>query len=240
MKIRLAILTALILTTGCVRKDDLTLPVRINFKIGIETVNSAADNYLDFAECSIGIQRIDFEGNREAGVPVCFMTDPALDLHTLSFNHQPVTISKFDIPQGIYNSMQWDISMKCIDTEGLINDRGESYPCIGIIFKGNYTTLSGSVIPLIFAIDRPELFRVMSYAPNGDQMITLTVGREYEAVVYFAPDRAFSAISRNSLETAVTSEGVQSPEIVISSSMNQDLYQILLYRIFLSASVVVK
>jgi hypothetical protein len=239
-KLKVAIVILLLTFTGCSEKNDLTLPVRVSFKIGISHEELLSAQYLDFSECQIGIQRIRFEGKREAGGDVFFETDPAMNLQALSFTEQPATISVFDIPQGIYNIMRWDISMKCIDTEGLIDDRDESYPCIGIIITGNYKSLDGSVIPFIFAIDRPELFSVMSFDPDGNSSIVLSVNKEYEAIVYFAPEKAFSAISRTSFEEAEISDNIMQPMIIISSSMNVDLYQILLYRIFLSASVVVK
>jgi hypothetical protein len=239
-KIRPVILILMLGLTGCSKKDELTLPVRVYFKIGISQSNSLSNEYLNFSECQIGIRRIRFEGKREAGGDVFFETDPAMNLQTLSFTEQPAIISIFDIPQGIYNIMKWDISLKCIDTEGLIDDRDESYPCIGIIITGNYKSLDGAVIPFIFAIDRPELFSVMSFDPSGNSSIVLSVDKEYEAVVYFAPEKAFSAISRESFEEAEISGDLMQPKIIISSSMNVDLYQILLYRIFLSASVVVK
>jgi hypothetical protein len=136
--------------------------------------------------------------------------------------------------------MKWDISMKCIETEGLIGDRDESYPCIGIVISGNYKSSDGSVIPFIFAIDEPEQFSVISSDPDGNSRIVLSVKKEYEATVYFAPERAFSAISRESFEEAEISGYGEHPNIIISSSSNQDMYEILLYRIFLSASVIVK
>jgi hypothetical protein len=223
-----------------VKKDDFTLPVKVSLKIGISPDKSFYSSYLDFTGCRVGIQNIAFEGKRETGGNVHFVTDPEMNLQTLSFNEKPAVISTFDIPQGVYYNMQWDIAFKCIDTGGLIPDRDESYPCIGIITTGNYKSLSGAVIPFVFAIDKPEMFRVRSFDPTGDPVIVLSVDKEYEAVVYFAPEKAFSEISRQSLEEAQTTGDLFNPVIIISSSMNIELYQILLYHMFLSASIVVK
>jgi len=238
-KIKLVILALIIFTTGCIRKDDLTLPVKVHFKIGISSDNFLNIEYLAFTECQIGIQGIQFEGKREAGTDIFFETDSKMDLQTISFL-QPVSISTFDVPQGIYTYMKWDIIMKCIDTEGLIGDRNEYDPCIGIIISGIYKSLEGSEIPFIFAIDEPELFSVRSYDPDNNSKIVLSVRKEYEATVLFDPGKAFSTITRESLENAEPSGDGENLVIIISSSKNQDLYEILLYRIFQSAKVVVK
>lgn len=239
-KLKLVVIILVLATAGCIKKDDFTLPVKVSFKIGISPDESFYLDYIDFTGCRIGIQKIGFKGNRELGGNVHFETDPAMNLQTLSCNEQPATISTFDIPQGVYYFMQWDITVKCIDTGGLIDDRDESYPCIGILLIGNYMSLSGSVIPFIFAIDKPEMFRVQSYDPTGEPVIVLSVDKEYEAVVYFAPEKAFTAINRQSLEEAEISGDISNPKIIISSSMNVELYQIMLSGIFLSSSVVMK
>jgi len=231
----------LILTiAGCVKKDDFTLPVKVSLKIGISPDRSFYSDYLYFTGCQVGIQRIEFEGKRETGGNVHFVTDPEMNLQTLSFTEQPAIISTFDIPQGVYYNMLWEIAFKCIDTGGLIPDRDESYPCFGIMTTGNYMSLSGAVIPFIFVIDKPEMFRVRSYDPSGDPVIALSVDKEYEAIVYFDPEKAFSEINRQSLEEAQTTGDLLNPAIIISSSMNAELYQILLYHMFFSASIVVK
>jgi hypothetical protein len=102
-KIKVASVILILFMAGCREKDDLTLPVKVYFKIGISPENSLNTEYLHFTDCKIGIQRIQFEGKREAGTDIFFETDPNMNLQTLSFAQQPLTISVFNIPQGIYN-----------------------------------------------------------------------------------------------------------------------------------------
>jgi hypothetical protein len=239
-RINLVGVILLILISGCTKKDDLTLPVKVHFKIGISQNNSLINEYLDFSDCRIGIQNIKFEGKREIGTDIYFETDPEIYFQSISLAQDPTQICTFDIPQGVYNSMKWDLSMICLETDELAEDQDVSWPCVGIIISGYYTYLNGSVIPFIFAIDAPEQFRVISHDPEGNSSITLSVNKEYEAIVYFAPAKAFGAISRESFETAKISGDSLNPVIIISSSENTSLYEILIYRIFLSASVLVK
>jgi|WetSurSiteA1Bulk_404760.scaffolds.fasta_scaffold00804_9 hypothetical protein len=238
-KINLVIIILILFISGCTEKDELTLPVGISLKIAISIDNSLNTEYLDFTNCQIGIQSVRFEGQREAGGDVFFESDFKQNFQTISFL-QPIVISDFDIPQGVYNYMKWDISMKCLDTDGLIDPRDESHPCIGIVFSGEYETLDGSVIPFILAIDEPEKFTVIACDPDDNPTIVLSVNKRYEATVLFAPEKAFSSISRESFEEAEISVVNYNPKIVISSTENEDLYMILLYRIFQFAKVVIK
>lgn len=226
----------ILITSGC-KKDELTLPVKVYFKIGISHETSI--DYLDFKECQIGIHNIIFEGKREAGGDIFFETDYKVNLPTLSFL-QPAIISDFDIPQGIYNYMKWNISLKCIDTGGLIEPRDENLPCIGVVISGEYTSLTGSVIPFIFALDQPEKLSVQAYPPLDKPHIVLSVDKEYEATILFDLGKTFNPISRESFEKAEMTGDIGNQKIIISSLNNKSLYQILSYRIFQSAEAIVK
>lgn len=229
----------LLFIAGCREKDDLTLPVRVNLKIGIDVDGIADYEYLSFTKCQIGINSIQFEGTRESGSDVYFNTGPDMDLQTLTFL-RPIIISSFDIPQGIYNYMKWDISVKCIDTEGLIKDRDESYPCIGIIIQGNYEASDGTIVPFILAIDKPDKFSIIASNADNNSTIVISVNKEYEAIVILNAVDAFRSISRESLEKAISLDDSGHPEIVISSSENENLYSVLTNSIFQSAKLIVK
>jgi hypothetical protein len=238
-KRKLLSLILVLFIAGCIDKDELTLPVKVYFKVGISSDISLKTKYLNLFECRVGIQSIQFEGKREAGGDIFFETVSTLNMQTLSFL-QPIIISDFDIPQGIYNSMKWDISMKCIDTEGLIDDNDEESSCIVILISGDYTYMDGSVIPFIFAISEPVQFSVLAYNLYGDSEIALSVNKEYEATVLITPENAFNSIPRQSFEKAGISGEIGYTKIIISSSNNEDLYEFILNRIFQSAKVIVK
>jgi len=238
-KVRLAGLILLVLISGCSKKDDLTLPVKVYFKIGVAQNSSYNAEYFVFNECEIGIQSIRFEGKREAGGDIYFETDSKMNLQPITFL-QPVQVSVFDIPQGIYYYMKWDLTMKCINPEGLTDGRDESDPCIGITVSGNYMTTYGGSIPFVLAIDEAEQFDVSASDPDGNSLIALSVDREYEATVLFDPEYAFHIISREVFETTEVLNVNGIPTIIISSHKNTDLYMILLYRIFQNVTISVK
>ncbi len=245
-KIKLVIILLILFLNGCTEKDDLTFPVKVDFKIGISN-NPSKDEYLTFTGGEIGVRRIQFDGKREAGGDVFFETDPKINFSQLTFNasSQPVTISDFDIPQGIFNYMKWDISLKKIFIDELNDDNGDDddeddTPNIGLAISGTYSYLNGISIPFILAIDIAEQFSVKSFDPDGNSTIVLSVDKDYDAVLSLDPEYAFHSISRESLEEADTSDDSGTEVIVISSEENEDLYEVLLYRIAQSAKVIVK
>jgi hypothetical protein len=241
-KIKLLSLALVVYLSGCIKKDELTLPVRIDLKIGISE-NTFNDNYVTFTGGKIGIRGIMFEGNREAGGDVFFETDPNVNLPPLLFSisAQPVKISEFDIPQGIFNYMRWDINLKKIALDELNDDDDDTdAPSVGLVISGIYSSLSGSSIPIIIAIDEIEQFSARSYDADGNSKIALSVNKNYEAVLLLDPAYAFHSISRESLEEADVSDDSGTSIIVISSDENDDLYEDLLYRIEQSAKVIVK
>jgi hypothetical protein len=242
-KIKLVIITLILFLNGCTEKDDLTLPVKVDFKIGISD-NPSKDEYLTFTGGKIGVRRIQFDGKREAGGDVFFETDPKINFSQLAFNasSQPVTISDFDIPQGIFNYMKWDINLKEIVIDELIEDDDDDTdsPEIGLTISGVYTYLSSISIPFIIVVDIAEQFSVKSFDPDGNSTIVLSVDKYYEAILLLDPAYAFHSISRESLEEADVSDNSGIEIIIISSDENEDLYEDLLYRIAQSVRVVVK
>jgi hypothetical protein len=241
--ISLLVISMVLLINGCIEKDELTLPVKIDFKINVSE-NTSKDEYLIFTGGTIGVQKIQFEGKREAGGDVFFETDPEMNFSPVTFNtsSQPVIISDFDIPQGIFNYMKWDINLKRILIDELTDEDDDDIdsPYIGLVISGTYSYLSGYSLPFIIAIDDTEQFSVKSFDQEGNARIVLSVNKDYEAILLLDPAYAFHSISRKSLEEADVSDDSGTPVIVISSDENEDLYEDLLYRIAQSARVLVK
>ena len=63
-RIKTAGLILVLLTTGCTEKDDLTLPVQVNLKIGIKEDNKAGNQYIYITGCRIAIYKIIFDSTR--------------------------------------------------------------------------------------------------------------------------------------------------------------------------------
>lgn len=243
IKIKLLLITLILFLAGC-QKDDLTLPVRVSLKI-----RYFSDNTLDFnfTEGQISIKRIEFEGIRETGGNVFFETEPDINFPALEFGLQPEIISDFDIPQGIYNHMRWDIYLKKIVTDELIDYNVTDSLNTGLVIKGyydpwlyslNYEPITDS-IPFIFAVDDTEQFGVRSYDIYINSRIVLSEDKDYEAILWLNLSYAFGSISSVSFMEAEISGDSEHPVVIISSSKNKDLYMIILDRIFRNAKVII-
>jgi len=245
IKIKLLLITLILLLAGC-QKDDLTLPVRVSLKISI-----FSDYRMDFnfTEGQISIKRIEFEGIREAGGNVFFETEPDINFPALEFGQQPEIISDFDIPQGIYNHMRWDIYLKKIVTDELIDDNVTDSLNTGLVIKGHYDTwayddwdfelIRLDSIPFIFAMDDTEQFGVRSCDVYNNSTIVFSESKDYEAILWLNLSYAFGSISSVSFMEAEISGDSEHPVVIISSSKNKDLYMIILDRIFRNAKVII-
>jgi len=244
IKIKLLLITLILFLAGC-QKDDLTLPVRVSLKI-----RYFSDNIwdYDFTEGQISIKRIEFEGIREAGGNVFFETEPDINFPALEFGQQPEIISDFDIPQGVYNHMRWDIYLKKIVTDELINDNVTDSLNAGLVIKGYFETwmydwdyyeITTDSIPFIFAVDDTEQFGVRSYDTYINSRIVLSENKDYEAILWLNLSYAFRSIGIVSFMEAVISGDSEHPVVIISSSKNKDLYMIILDRIFRNAKVII-
>jgi hypothetical protein len=251
--IKLVVMILILSMDGCTEKDDLARLVRIRFKIGFTAKSAfwesgwAAESY-SFTEGWIDIQKIQFEGKREAGEDVYFETDPEINLPIIKFEAQPrreqsSLISDFDIPQGIYDNMAWDITMKKMVTDKLIAYDDTDSLDIGLVINGSYNDIWGDspyTIRILVAIDDTMQFSLRSYPRYGNPKIVISENRDNEAILYLDLYYTFSPISRESIEEAEISSDIDGePILIISSDKNKQLYENILYRISQSAKVYV-
>ena len=227
---RLAGLFIVLLSAGCTKKEEFTIPVRVQFGIGIKPSGELSDpGYFHFNWVHVLIGKIEFDGKREAGGDVFFQTDLHLDGPYLEFDTKPVAITSFDLPQGIYNPMSWDIHLKKIEVSGLT---GMKMPSTGMLIYGGYEYADGTAVDVFICINDTELLSFRSYNSEFESEIVLSDDRTYEVILLFDLYNAFLPVSRESVEKAETSPGINGePVIIISSNKNKNLYDHLLYRI---------
>ena len=252
-KIKLVIIILMLFIYGCT-KDELTLPVKIHLKIGSnlekeEWVDIPEDPifesaYFEFTSGRIAVQKILFEGIREAGGDVFFETDPEIDSLTLGFIHQFKSISDFDIPQGIYNTFKWDIRLKKLETNELIDNDDTASLNTGLIIRGYYNHVwwsqedifevdSAYVIPFILAIHDTEMFSFIT------SNIVLSENKDYVVNLLFDFAYAFDSISSKSFEEAEISGDSLNQRVIISKGENKYWYDTILNRLRLSSRLYV-
>jgi hypothetical protein len=243
---------SLILVQQSCTKDEFTLPVRISLSF-IITEQYKTNDTLSFESGEVVIKEIQFEGQREVGENYSFYTESGKEFGPQNFYRQsvsPETITFFDIPQGIYTLMKWKLVLSDglerfnqdndgNDDDGDDGDDNDDGLTPGLIIHGNYITTDGEPLQVRIEIDPFESFECQSINETGDKTINIISGNTYNAVLYFDPYFVFRAISSESLEDADYSDDEISPVLLISSDSNEELYEMILFRLQQSVKIVI-
>jgi hypothetical protein len=235
------VVISMLVQQSCI-DDEFTRPVRVSLSV-IITEQNKTNNILSFESGEIIVNEIQFNGQREAGGDYSFNTESGKkfgpqDFYPQSGNQQELT--HFDFPQGIYTSMNWKFGL----SDGLErlkeeDDDDEDIGTPGLILHGNYIDPEGVTQQVRIEIDPFESFECLSLTDTGDENINIISGSTYTAVLCFDPYFVFRAISSESLEEADYEDDGISPVLLISSDSNEELYEIILYRLQLSAKIFV-
>lgn len=242
MKLRRSIIGILcgfcIINSGC-QKDELTIPVKMNFLVGLTNTTEQSD-YISFSQGTISISTIAFEGKRREGQDIVFTTNPtrSLGIHQFESYNSGTAVTHFDIPQGIYYYMAFSINMSDLDVD--IEPYDLDAESVGLVITGNYTTLSGTKIPVVIAIDTFEQFKVQGQFVSGDGEITLSDTKTYTALLQVDMNYTLSPITRNTWENAEIETNDNTLQIEISSDSNEAIYEQILFRIQKSAKITVQ
>jgi hypothetical protein len=222
---------------SCV-KDEFTRPVRVAFSVSINE-QYKSDDTLSFESGEIVLNNIRFDGKREAGGDYSFSTESGKKFgpqvfYTESGSQQ--TIADFDLPQGIYTSMRWKFEL----SNGLKRfEYDDDNDTPGLILKGSYINPEGETVNIRIEIDPFELFECLSLTVTGNTNIDIISGQEYNVKLCFDPYFAFRAISAKTLEDADYSDDEMVPLLLISSDSNEELYEMILFRLQQSVKIVV-
>lgn len=218
--------------SGC-EKDELTYPVKVNFSININQATSS-QTYLTLSKSVVCVGNISFIGIRQQGGDVHFDTKPGVNQgsHIINVGQPAQYITYFDIPQGIYNYMGWDMSFSEID-EDIFDDENIDSDDFGMIIIGTYTKTSGAQIPIYFAINPSEIINCETTNPDNSTPISIVKDNTYNMLVEINPSEAIEGISREYFEQAIVEIGEDEDSvdhILVSAESNNSLYQLFLFR----------
>jgi hypothetical protein len=228
---------SMLLQNSCI-KDENTHPVRLSVSVNITEQYKTSDT-LSFGKGEIIIKEVQFEGKREAGENYSFNSETGKEYGPKYFYAQSAnleSIALFDIPQGIYTLMKWRFEL----SDGLerLESEDDNNETPGLIIHGNYIKHNGEKLEVRIEIDPFESFECQTISPTGEKKINVISGKVYNAVLSFDPYFAFRAISTDSLEDADYSDDDKPPLLLISSDSNEELYEIILFRLQQSAKIV--
>ncbi len=165
------ILSFLLFLTSCA-KDELTLPAEVNFVFGMICHQSCEtdqpkstsqinmnDNF-SIDQGKIVIDAIEFDGRREKGKDVYFISNFASAIIADLENHTTSNSVRFDIPQGEYNKI--DITFHLGNTQEL-----------PIVLQGTLNIGANTQIPIRFEFMYNEQFQIRAKGRQFGQNIIL-------------------------------------------------------------------
>lgn len=233
--IALLLITIILIEFGCT-KDELTKPVKVNFLVDLNS-GKQFQSYISFYNGAISLSRIIFEGKRTEGKDINFETKPGLSFGPFQFDTvgSGSLITHFDIPQGVYSFIKLDVKL----SEFEMDDPDFEAETTGLVIDGIYTSIDGERIPVFIVVSSIEGLEIQATNAIGSGSITFADEKTYNATLHFDMNYVFSSIARESFETAERKDD-EGSFIEISSDSNEDLYQLILYRIQKSAKIVIE
>jgi hypothetical protein len=209
---------------------DLNNPVKVDVEFYLEE-NPLTISYLTFNKAIIAFDKVRFYGVRDVGNDIVFSSRPGFPFGTFVIHAAQNTayITYFDIPQGVYNLMRWDIELMEIDDD-IYDDEYVDSDDFGLIFEGTYTRLNGQTVLLFIAVD-PAALSFETVNAIGNNSIVLDSQMDYTVSLELNPYLAMQGISRSLLEQAETDSEDGVEFIEISSDENEDLYNLVLFRL---------
>ncbi len=222
----------LLAITGC-QKDPMTFPAKVQFEFGMITTASdsqAADGIetrngsitrFTFNQGSLAINDISFEGRRQDADDVFFNApmDPVVVVNLAEGTSNQAI--EFDIPQGIYKRMEFIFEIG-------------SPQHIPLVVSGtaNIGGLHGE-IPLRFEYEFAEPVRVVAKAKGQENNEDILLQKENPATARLEIDAEFlfRLISPGMMINADIEELEGHPEIIINSSKNPSLFNMVAARV---------
>jgi hypothetical protein len=225
--------------TSCV-PDDLTKPVRVHFEVSF-IQDDAPLAYLSFNKIIVQTEEISFYGIRQEGNDVLFNTRPgdSFGMHMLSPAQNSSYITYFDIQQGVYQLMRWEIELGEIDDEIYPDDFIDTDD-FGLIIEGTYTRQNGENVLLFIAIEEEEIIGFESVNSDGQTPIPILSENIYTISLEINPHAVMKGIPRSLLEQAEIEEEDDIAFIEISESENEDLYNLVLFQLSKTMKAVVR
>lgn len=225
----LLFIIAIIGTVTSCEKDDLTLPADVNFEFSMnpympESELKAGQGFT-IDEGRLVINSIEFDGQRDEGEDYYFSkkfdTPLEAELHTKELNQDV----HFDIPQGIYNSIDISFYLGEGAKDGLFLN--------GTVQKGPFEE-----VPIQFEYAAGEVIRIKAKNNGEADVIALKKGTPSKASVIFDAEMFFRFVNVNMIMNAETTsiDGVET--IVINEDYNNDIFSFLIARMPVSMRVI--
>jgi hypothetical protein len=220
MRLKLILfLSVLVLVVSC---NKWKQPTDTQFYVDINRTPTIGGQ-LTFTGGQMILSNFEFEGEREKGGDVSFITNYGSGL-TIPFdltNTNPEL--NFDIPQGVYNRI------------ALVLTTGSSGEVI--LVEGTYAYNGGGTVPFRFIFADTEEFEIEAEDDDGGTIV-LDKDAISPAKIVLDPTHWFAPVPSSFFENATLTDVNGVNTIVIDKNNNEDIYDIVLDRLEETAAVI--
>jgi len=213
---RLLLIFVIAISFVSCKRNQLKKPTTVSIKMNINR-NASNDGRLQFNEGFIIIEEFVVEGTRREGDPISFEKSFPNGLE-INFLDQDVSELDYELPQGAYTELVFTFATKYVG--------GNS----NIEVQGVYTNDQNQDIPIVFSFTDEDEIRIIGDDSRGGSNIILDKSKHSSAEIQFDPIYWFELVSNNMLDNATlyNQNGVQT--IIVSSSKNEDIYDLVVDR----------
>jgi len=202
--------------SGC-KKNELKKPTDVTFRMDINR-NVSQQGHLVFTDGYVVIQNFEIDGDRKEGEDILFEKNFPQGLKVNFSPTNNISELVFDIPQGDYTDLVITFSTEYDNNNNILS------------VNGTYTNTSGISFPIVYEYKDDDEITVNGVDADGDATIILDKNTPQNTLVKLDPIYWFAPVSNNLFDNAsfVDINGTQT--ILINSSTNEDIYDIVVDR----------
>lgn len=226
----------LFMTLAC-KKNELTLPAKLNFKFELISHEEEDDlkvfnpggppfGKLEIDRGTLTIGSIEFEGRRDEGRDIFFESNFPGPLSVILETGEANRELSFDIPQGIYNRVDFYFELGGDDE-------------ISLVFEGRLKKGQTESLPLRFEYNIRERIKVRAEPVNQGNKIVLRKDSPSTASIIVDAGAIFQFVNLPALQNAGVSIRNGEEMIIISSGNNSSLFNAMANRIERSFRVII-
>lgn len=212
-----SILPALFLLGAC-KKSQLKKPTEVNFAFDLNK-SFGPNTPLKFQSGEITIANFNVAGSREEGEGVDFKRNFPGNLSTDMNNSGEVSNLDYDLPQGVYTEILLDFKTPVGSTEPTLQ------------LEGNYKKTAGPNVPIQFEFTGEQQFMIYGEDFEGADRVTLDASTAEKVTIEMDPIHWFETVPLNMLDNADMVEIGNKMTILINSTTNTEIYNMVVERI---------
>ncbi len=237
------LLLVFIFSMNSCQKDELTLPAKVYFTFGLEPLqesglkNQSTESdanppfgQLDIDMGAMVVRAIEFDGKREQGRDVYFISDFDAPLQIMLGKHEDNVEVSFDIPQGSYKKIDIGFHLGDFNGTGLPS----------LTLEGNMVLPNSQSVYLRFEYHFDDIIVVRSRGSVANENILLRKDKVSTATVEIDVPFLFRFINMGELMSGQFAHENGNEVLVINEHKNQALFNKLANRLNNAFSVVIQ